>query len=212
MEEELVAQQEEEWIRMNTTKRPIITWEIDIGILNNMGVMGEVFKVLAIAASIPFLLVVGLWAADGFPQIIDIGDAKYFIILIIVTLVLTALVIILTGNKYSIRYELGPQGVKFISLPKQQIKNKNIAKLLMFFGAAKGSHTSVGVGMIASARQNMYTDWRKVRKIIYQKRRRTIALKCSDMTKNILFCSQENADEVFNAVSYYCSKARIIIK
>lgn len=204
---------EEGWIKsMEKTTKPLINWEIDIGILNNMGVMGEVFKVLTIGAAVPFVLVISLWAADGFPQIIDIGDAKYFIIMVIITIVITAALILLTGNRYPTRYEINPKGVTFITLPGQQRKNKVMAVLLILFGAVKSSPTPIGVGMIAAARQNMYTDWKNVRKIIYHKKRKLIALKCSDMTKNILFCHRENADEIFNAVCFYCPRAQINIK
>lgn len=192
--------------------KPLIDWEIQIGILNNMGVMGEVFKVLGIAAAIPALLVFILWAADGFPQIGDLDGLGYFFILILITLSLTALLILATGNNYPTRYELNSKGVTFITLAKGRKKNKLLALLLIFIGSSKGNLSAMGTGVLAASRQNMYTNWKKVRKIVYHKNRRSISLISTDMTKNILFCKEDNVNEVFNAVKLYCPKAKVIEK
>lgn len=196
----------------NKEIKPEINWEIEISILNNMGVMGEVFKVLGIASAIPALLVFILWAADGFPKIIDLGDFKYFLGLIIITLIGTALLILAIGNNYPTRYELTPQGVTFITLPKRRKKNNFIATLLIILGGASRNPSAVGTGVLAASRQNMYTNWKKVRKIVFNKKRRSISLISIDMTKNILFCKEDNVNEVFNAVKLYCPKARIVEK
>lgn len=197
---------------MNNTTKPSMSWEITIGILNNISVMAETFKAIFIAAMVPLIFVLFLWAADGFPKIIDLYYSRYFVILMIITFLITAVVILISGNKYHIRYEMDHKGVNFITLPKQQRKNKIFSRLLIILGAVHNSPGSMGIGMIAEARQNMYTDWKKVKKIIYYKKRNTIVLKCYDMTKNILFCNKGEIDEVFNIVLYYCSKAQIHIK
>ncbi|PRR83697.1 hypothetical protein [Clostridium vincentii] len=196
----------------NKDSKQLINWEIEIGMITNIGVIREVFKVFAIASAIPAVFVFILWALDGFPEIIDLKDSKNFILLIFITIIGTVLLILLTGNKYPIRYEITPQGVTFITLDKRKKKNKIIALLLILLGAAKNNPTAVGTGLLASSRQNMYTNWKKVKKVIYHKKRRSISLVASDMTKNILFCNEENVKEVFNAVRLYCPKARLIEK
>lgn len=196
----------------NKDIKPSISWEIEIGILNNMGVVGEVFKVLGIASAIPALLVFILWAADGFPKVGDLSGFGYFLILIIITLGLTALLILAVGNKYPIRYELNSQGVTFITLAKRRKKNNFIALLLILLAGSKGNVSGVGTGVLAASRQDMHTNWRKVKKVVYHKKRKSIALISSDMTKNILFCNEENVNEVINAVKLYCNKAKIIEK
>ena len=196
----------------NKDIKPSINWEIEISILNNMGVMGEVFKVFGIASAIPALLVFILWAADGFPKIIDLGDFKYFLALIIITLIGTALLILAIGNNYPTRYELTPQGVTFITLAKRRKKNNFIALLLILLAGSKGNVSAMGTGVLAASRQDMHTNWKKVRKIVFNKKRRSISLICTDMTKNILFCKEDNVNEVFNAVKLYCPKAKILEK
>lgn len=194
----------------NKEIKPSINWEIEISILNNMGVMGEVFKVLGIASAIPALLVFILWAADGFPKISDLGDFKYFLDLILILIIVTALIILAVGNKYPTRYELTPQGVTFITLEKRRKKNNFIALLLILLGGTKGNVSAMGTGVLAASRQNMYTNWKKVRKIVFNKKRGSISLISTDMTKNILFCKEDNINEVFNAVKLYCPKAKVI--
>lgn len=194
----------------NKEIKPSINWEIEISILNNMGVMGEVFKVLGIASAIPALLVFILWAADGFPKISDLGDFKYFLALILIIIIVMALIILAVGNKYPTRYELTPQGVTFITLEKRRKKNNFIALLLILLGGAKGNISAMGTGVLAASRQNMNTNWKKVRKIVFHKKRRSISLISTDMTKNILFCKEDNINEVFNAVKLYCPKAKVI--
>lgn len=194
----------------NKEIKPSINWEIEISILNNMGVMGEVFKVIGIASAIPALLVFILWAADGFPKIGDLGDFKYFLALILIIIIVMALIILAVGNKYPTRYELTPQGVTFITLEKRRKKNNFIALLLILLGGAKGNISAIGTGVLAASRQNMNTNWKKVRKIVFHKKRRSISLISTDMTKNILFCKEDNINEVFNAVKLYCPKAKVI--
>lgn len=196
----------------NKEIRPSINWEIEIGILNNMGVMGEVFKVLGIASAIPTLLVFILWASDGFPKIIDLGDFKYFLVLIIITLIGTVLIILAIGNNYPTRYELNSKGATFITLAKRRKKNNFIALLLILLAGSKGNISAMGTGVLAASRQDMYTNWKKVKKVVYHKKRKSISLISSDMTKNILFCNEENINEVFNAVRLYCRNAKIIEK
>lgn len=82
--------------------------------------------------------------------------------------------------------------------------------LLILLGGAKGNISAMGTGVLAASRQNMNTNWKKVRKIVFHKKRRSISLISTDMTKNILFCKEDNINEVFNAVKLYCPKAKVI--
>lgn len=187
-------------------------WEISINLFKNMGVLKEVLKVFGIAFGIVFLFVFLLWAGDGFPKIIDLGDIKYPLILLIGTVLGTGGFIKLLGNPYPIAYQLTSRGAKFITMPPQKRKNKVLSKVLMGLGLFARNPTAVGVGALAHSRQDMFTNWEKVRKVVYFKKKKEIHLKCKDMSKNILFCKGDNVEEVFSVVSYYCKKAKLVVK
>jgi len=189
-----------------------IEWEIEIKIFRNKTVLGEILKVLLIASAVPGLLVFILWAVEGFPRIIDMYNGKYLVSLLIVLILGTILYLFLTMNKYPVKYQLNPKGVTFITLPKQRRKNKITSSLLVIIGALNKSPVPIGTGMMLESHQDMHTDWRKVEKIVFDKERKSITLRCKDVTKNVLFCNEDNVDEIFEIILYYCPKAKILIK
>ncbi len=189
-----------------------LSWEIDVPILKPSGVLGEVLKVLALGALVPFVLIFILWAIEGFKPIIDLEDWKYGAILIGLTLGLTLLFFLLLGNRYPTRYEVSVKGASFITLPQQQRKNKILAVFLVILGVFNRNPTAAGIGFLSASGQRMDTPWGKVRKIVFYGRRRVIALICKDLTRNILFCHQNNVEDVFKMVQHCCPKAQIQIK
>lgn len=191
---------------------PELSWEININLLKNTGVIKEVLKVLMIAFAIVFVFIFFLWAGDGFPNIIDLGDIKFVGGLLIATILGTVILIKLIGSSYLIAYQLTSRGAKFTTLPNQKRKNKILSAILMGLGLLSKNVTATGVGALSHSRQDMFTDWKKVRKVVYFKRKKEIHLHCKDLTKNILFCTQENVEQVFAMVSYYSKQAKLIIK
>ena len=179
-----------------------LEWNINVSILTNRFVMGEVFKVFGISISI-----LGIFAfLISLPQIFsghvytnssNSRDSKYALILLSIWLLLSAIFILLYyGNRYSIKYIINDKEVWFKTMENQRKKNRLINTLLMFGGAASGNLSYVGTGLINNSRQDMGMKFKNVTKAVFYDNKSTITLRGGFGVKMIIFCHVENYYQV----------------
>ena len=109
---------------------------------------------------------------------------------------------IIMGGKYCVNFEMDEKGINHIQTPEQAKKARKLARGAMFVGAARGSMTSVGVGMNAQ-RTEMYTEFSRVKKVKAYPQRNLIKVN-ETLSHNQVYCEKEDFEWVKNYIVTHC--------
>lgn len=161
-----------------------ISWSIAIPILR-----GEVFRQLGLVIGIPFglLAIFLLVSAGGEPY------GFYGAGLIAALLFLTWLFVkIVYRGKYDAEFLLDEKGALYRTGAGQARKNWIVNVLTVIMGLLSGKPAVTGAGMLAGSRQNVFLSWKRLTRVTYKPRSRTILLRAG-LADNIgLFCTEGN--------------------
>ncbi len=193
-------------------------WNMDINLLKNFFFFLTLWEIfLLISGVIPALLFF-LDLVEGnfsFKSIITYFKAYMLIASILTAVLLFSYFIVfipIIGLKYRLTFEMDEKGINHIVREGQKKTNRNFA----FFGMLAGIITKnlgvAGANMLAYSRQNMYTSFIKVKKVIYYRKRRIIKLIGFDLTRNVIFTTKDNSEAVFNYICEHSCNATIIQK
>ncbi|SFM43444.1 hypothetical protein [Methanolobus profundi] len=201
---------------MNTENT--LEWDIDVSILNNRFVMGELMKVLGIAAGITAAIVLLI----SLPAILEgtissnssnARGMKYALILLGITFLLTALFIFAYyGNKYSLSYTIDSKGVSTLTREDQKSRNNKLNFLIVIIAILARSPSAAGAGFLASSHQNQDVKWKKIKKAKFYPDKNTIALSAGYGEKSIVFCKVENYSRVAELARSNCPDTCKIIE
>lgn len=161
-----------------------ISWSTAIPIFR-----GEVIRQLGLVIGIPFglLAVFLLVSAGGEPY------GFYGAGLIAGLLFLTWLFVrIVYRGKYDAEFVLDEKGALYRTEAKQAKKNRLINSLAVIGGFLSGKPVVAGAGMLAGSRQNVFIGWKRLTKVTYKSRSRTILLRAGWAENIGLFCTEEN--------------------
>ncbi len=114
------------------------------------------------AYTVRFILLFWLYGFGGF---LVIGGLSYCIYAAI------------QGGKYCVVFEMDKKGVTHTQVAKQFQKAQVLAALTTLAGAAKGSLSLMGTGILAGSHSSMKTDFRYVSRVKARRRRNVIYLK-----------------------------------
>ena len=195
---------------MDIDTNKVKKWDIDVSILTNRFIVGELLKVLGIATLITAALVLLI----TLPSILD-GNVvsgsnnahgmKYAMILIGITFLLTVLFIFTYyGNKYMLSYILDDKGVSTITREGQRKSNNKLDFLIIVIGLLARDPASMGAGFLAYSGQEQDMKWKNVKKATFHPSSSTITLSAGYGEKSIVFCTEKNYDDVSAFVRSMC--------
>jgi hypothetical protein len=133
--------------------------------------------------------------------------ACIFTVLILISYFVVFIPIV--GVKYGLTFKMDERGINHIVRECPRKKNYLMAFLGMTAGVLSNNPGVTGANMIAYSRQNMYTPFKKVKKIIYNRQNGIIKLICSDLTRNAVFTKREDAEIIFKYIRKCCQKADV---
>lgn len=181
----------------------------EFSLWKNPAVFLTSFKVLLIALAVPSLLMFFLTLGEDGP-----GAAMRVLIsmmgwglILVVILLLAAYVLIslLYGGKYYVLFKMDKRGIHHIQLDKQQKKAQALGLLTTLMGIASGSLAATGAGILSASKKSSYTDFKKVKSIVFYPKRNTIYLNES-MNKNQIYAEKEDYEFVKVFILENCSK------
>lgn len=169
-------------------------WVYEMPILKNPTIFLLVWKIF-------FFILLGIFAVasvfDAVEWPNEIGERLlnnlkifgYFIlgmtILVGISMLLYAAIM---GGKYVVLFEMDEAGVNHKQLPRQAKKAQVLGAITALAGLLSGSFSTVGAGVLSSARTEMYSEFSKVRKVKAYPRRHLIKV------NQLLFKNQVYAD------------------
>ena len=162
-------------------------WSIRIPLLKNRVIRNQ----LSLAIGIPFgILCIVLLAVQAYSGLAMVGG----------TLVLGFLLVMLIfRGTYDVQYALDDKGITCETQSKQKKRVRRMAAATAVMGVLAGNPTTVAAGMMAGARTKERFLWKRIRKVKYLDRQRTIMLRAGFGESIAVFCTEEN----FIAVRQY---------
>lgn len=186
-------------------------WLYEMNLWKNPTVVITAFKVLALAALAPSLLmlVLGIVEGDGLLAALTVFAKVYGIILMVLCLLLLPayiLIAVLNGGRYCVIFEMDAQGVRHTQLQKQYDRAKALGIITALAGAAAGNPTAMGAGLLAASKQSSYSRFQNVRSVTVHERRRVIYLTTRDMVRNQVYAESDSFQAVVDHILSHVSK------
>ena len=133
--------------------------------IKNVTILLTVKKVIILSLVIVQVLMQSLFfLADGE---FDCGSFKFFFLYICPCMLVLALIsyliyALIMGGEYCVVFEMTSEGISHTQVAKQFKKTKILAIIATMAGAASGSASLAGTGILAGSKNSLYTPFKKV--------------------------------------------------
>jgi|LSQX01.2.fsa_nt_gb hypothetical protein len=166
-----------------------LAWQISLPIFRNTVIL----KQLGLAIGIPFglvALILALASANSLYAFYGLG-----LIALLFFLTWLLLMIVYRG-RYELEYILDEAGVICRTQSRQADRNRIINRLTIALGLLSAQAVTVGSGMLAQSRQEVFLPWKRVSKVKYKRKSHTILLRAGLTEQMALFCTADNYPQV----------------
>lgn len=196
---------------MSAPEDGVQRWMYELNLWRNPTVVITVFKVLALAALAPGLLVLVLGIAEGDGLLVSLAQfIKIYggLLLVLFLLMIPAyvLVSVINGGRYCVIFEMDDLGVRHTQLQKQYDKAQALGLITALAGALAGSPATMGAGLLAASKQTTYSRFQNVRSITVHHRRHVIYLTTKDLVHNQIYTEKEDFQSVVDHVLNHVPK------
>ena len=184
-------------------------WVYEMNMLKNPTIFFTVLKVMMISLGIVWLfgLVIGIgnMSLDYFlfwTKLTGIMIGIFFVLTIIGVLITAAVL-----GKYVVLFEMDEKEVTHIQMPRQVKKAEVIGLITALVGAMAKSPTTIGAGVLATAKTKSTSEFVNVRRV--KARRRFNLIKVNQLLdKNQVYVADEDFDFVYNFIKSSCINAK----
>lgn len=189
----------------------VYRWTYAFHMLKNPIIILTVWKIF-------LYIILGLWVVFGLIGIVDTGSvttafvrqAQELVLPAIILFVLSAVGYLVLagiyGLKYYVLFEMDEEGIRHIHMAKQFKKAQALSWLTVMAGVAAGKPGTVGTGLLSATKNEMYSEFSKVRKMKVIRPFHTIKLG-APLSHNQIYANGEDFDFVLNYISQRVNKA-----
>ncbi len=195
-------------------QRGNISWIYEYNLWKEVAVFITILKVLLLSTLFPALVIFFVTLEEGFLKAIQVMAYVYFItgvIILCLLMVSYIIVAIINGGKYIVLFELDEFGVNHIQMPHQYKKNNVLSMIGVVFGAIANNYTAIGANLLSISKKNMYTDFKKVKKIIINKKKKIIYLN-ETFNKNQIYIQANDFDYIKEIILSKSKNAKVLYK
>lgn len=186
-------------------------WVYELNMLTNPAIILVVFKIFGVIFGIVFLLMFISALRNGSLDNL-LSDFKYMLIFILVfsAIIVVAYLIVAAryGGKYVVCFEMDNDGVLHRQLKEQVKKAKAMGWLTAMVGAAAGSATVAGSGILAATKVSSYSTFANVRSVKPYRRMHLIKVN-EPFCKNQVYVTDEDFDFVLDYILRRCPKVKV---
>ncbi len=157
----------------------VLRWVYELSMWRNPTLMITLAKVLLLSMLFPALLMFFIQMFEG----AELGATVWLtakigglVLLILGGLLVLAYALIawIYGGKYCVVFEMDPKGVRHLQMKSQFAKSRLLSLITVLAGGASGNLQVTGAGLLAGARQSLYSRFSRVRKVVVCEQRSVI--------------------------------------
>lgn len=175
----------------------VYRWFFEFNMLKNPTILFVVWKIFFWIFAGIWLLLVLFELFSGSSSLSGLTVA--FLLLIIGFSIFTGIVYLLyalyLGGKYCVLFEMDKRGVRHIQMQRQFKRAQALAWLTALAGLAAGKPGVAGTGILAAAKNSMYSDFTKVRSVEVFRKRNVIKVN-ELLDKNQVYAEEGDFDFV----------------
>ena len=175
----------------------VIEWDFKVPLYNRFIVL-DFFKVLIVP--ICLILIIIIWneyslRKKGF--LTNTSDYKFAIIFLgIFVLLIIFLLWLIYRNRFESHFKLNQKEASVSYGGTTKRKNALINTLLIIFGISSHRPGAAGTGLISASRQTVSVNWNDVFKVVLFPRNNVVVLRNSWRQVMVLYCTNDNYEEV----------------
>ena len=192
-------------------KDGVYRWVYELNMLKNPTIFITVWKIFFFIITGIMLIIFLIDLFDGVGRVGDrlLGTLKMYGIFVGGMTVLVALAMLVyaafMGINYCVLFEMDEKSINHKQMPRQAKKAEILSAITVLAGLASGNMTTMGVGM--TARTEMKTDFRVVRKVKAYRRRHLIKVN-GLLEHNQVYADDEIFDFVLEYIKSHCENLK----
>lgn len=182
-------------------------WKYELNMITNPVIMITVFKVF-------FFIIIGMALVFGTIFLISDGNWNGVVgmfkvlgivlgIFAVLTFLGTALISLVYGGKYVVLFEMDDKEIVHTQMPVQQKKARKLAILTFFVGLLAKRPSTMGAGMLSSAKSSSTSEFSKVRRVRSHRWLHTIKVN-QLLEHNQVYVPDEDYDFVYDYIKSHC--------
>ena len=167
----------------------ILSWKIEIPLISNRFIVGNVAKGLSITLLLFFIIMGSIFgSSDGWK-----GVEQALIICLWAGLFLIAVsfftLAVFLGNKYLLEFNINQAGV----IMRSRSERAHFAhRLAIILGMLRGNSAAIGAGSVAMAGETTFLPWNRIRAVKVYQDKKIIRLKRNFLETMYIYCTSEN--------------------
>ena len=185
-------------------------WVYEMGFLTNPSIFLTVFKVFACVIIGMFLFFAIIAAINGdWKTLVGMTKACGVVLAIFLGLTILSMFVMaaIYKGKYIVLFEMDEKEISHIQVPEQFKKAQKLAAVTAMAGAAGGSFTAAGAGMLAASKNSSTSVFAHVKRV--KARRWMHVIKVNELFEhNQVYVRKEDFDFVYDFIKSRCPKAK----
>ena len=171
--------------------------------------LGRVF-IISIAIVLAFLFIINIMDNDLMETLQFVAQAAVILLGIFLVLGIVGYLIFayIIGGKYCVVFEMDENGINHKQHDKHVKKSKLIGAITAMTGAAGGSLSTVGTGVLAAARTSMYSSFDDVKEMEILPKEHLIRVN-ETLSRNQIYAEDEDFAFVADYIKARCRHAKV---
>lgn len=192
--------------RVQLCQDGIYRWVYEFNMFKSMALLGTILKIFGILCGVLWL-VMGI--SSGFDEFGSLTLTMLAILggICVLAVISYLIVAAMNGGKYCVLFEMDNAGLKHIQLPRQFKKAQVAGWIAMLAGVLSGNPVTTGAGILAAARNSLYSDFSRVRNIKPDPAHNIIKVN-APTSKNQVYVSDQDFQFVLDFIRSHCPKAK----
>ncbi len=189
-------------------------WIYELDMIKNPVILLTIWKIFGILVliQITFSFVLALFEGgvsewvSGYlfsPGILIVPGILFFL-----SIIAYVIVAFNYGWKYIVLFEMDEEGVIHNQMPKQFEKSQGLNWLTVMVGALAGNYTTMGSGLLASAKSSSVSTFTNVKKVVISRGFHLIRVN-EPLEKNQVYAEKADFDFVCSFITQHCTNAKI---
>jgi hypothetical protein len=173
----------------NKSEKPMLSWDIAFPLVTNWFFLADMLKVTSISCLIVFIIISLILIIQDSLDSIKTFAFMIGILFVFFNILFYLIALIFLNNHCHTLFIITKKGISWKMTDKRA---KNANRIVTILGILAGKPGVAGSGMLASAGEEGFIDWKEIKKVKYHEKQRIISVMNNWRTVIRLYCTREN--------------------